>query len=87
MPIQYEPFDCTLNMRSWQHDPDRDIVDSLLAMTECYSRDFRRMVCEIRRLEGIVHNSPKDRRSSESEYAEIQSLIDSQIAALDPDRE
>jgi hypothetical protein len=46
------------------------------------------MVCEIRRLEDISSGSVNQpQRAKESEYSEIQKLIDAQIASLDPDQE
>jgi len=88
MPIHEEPFDCSKTLRTWKHDPDQTPATNMLSLIECYSRDFRRMVCEIGRLEGLTSGSAKPpRRAKESDYSEIQKLIDDQIASLDPDRE
>jgi hypothetical protein len=72
-------FDCSAVLRDFQHDPARSAFDNLLAMNECYSIAFRRMVREIRRLEAASING------TDIEHSELQTLVDESIAYLDLD--
>jgi len=85
MPINQSPFDCSLTLRSWRHDPEQSVAANMLSLIKCYSRDFKRMILEIHRLEDEVADLRSARRAEHpvSEFAEIQRFIDASIADLD----
>ena len=87
MPLEQIPFDCAEPLRTWRVDPDKTTTDNLLYLVEIYSQAYRRMVSEIRRLEAANSVSPTRQQPEDSEYSEIQELIDASIDYLDLDRE
>ena len=89
MLVEHVPFDCALPLRAWSKDPNKSNTDNLLYLIESYSQAYRRMLSEIRRLEAEAANpdSYGQHQAKDSEYSEIQKLVDASIAHLDPEAE
>jgi hypothetical protein len=76
------PYDCSLLLRGWQEDPSQTISENLLTLLDLYSKTYRRLVLEIRKLEGVC-NPPCQQEETEA----LQFFVDSSISYLDPNEQ